>query len=159
MGSRPRPQLESALYFHRIALAHRELSVDNLGRALELLEECPQGLRQWEWHYLERLCRIDPLVVHDPGKAEVNSVAFSPDGERLATAGGDGTVKVWNLKTRGVIRSRAPFVFGHNCQFTTAPGQPILVSSYHPSQQNTSTGKLTEKMLTDVFRRARRGAE
>ena len=63
------------------------------------------------------------------------------------------------LKARGVIRSRAPFVFGHNCQFTTATGQPILVSSYHPSQQNTSTGKLTEKMLTDVFRRARRLAE
>ena len=63
------------------------------------------------------------------------------------------------LKARGVIRSRAPFVFGHDCQFTTAPGQPILVSSYHPSQQNTSTGKLTEKMLVDVFRRARRLAE
>ena len=63
------------------------------------------------------------------------------------------------LKARGAIRSRAPFVFGHNCQYTTAPGQPILVSSYHPSQQNTSTGKLTEKMLTDVFRRARRLAD
>jgi len=60
------------------------------------------------------------------------------------------------LKSRGVIRSRAPFVFGHNCQFTTAPGQPVLISSYHPSQQNTSTGKLTERMLLDVFRRARK---
>jgi uracil-DNA glycosylase len=63
------------------------------------------------------------------------------------------------LKSRGAIPSRAPFVFGHDCQFTTAPGQPILVSSYHPSQQNTSTGKLNEKMLLNVFRRARRLAE
>jgi uracil-DNA glycosylase family 4 len=63
------------------------------------------------------------------------------------------------LKSRGVISSRAGFVFGHDCEFRTAPGQPRLVSSYHPSQQNTSTGKLTEKMLADVFRRARRLAE
>jgi uracil-DNA glycosylase family 4 len=62
------------------------------------------------------------------------------------------------LKSRGVIRSRAAFVFGHDREFTTAPGQPLLISSYHPSQQNTSTGKLTEKMLIDVFRRARRRA-
>jgi uracil-DNA glycosylase family 4 len=60
------------------------------------------------------------------------------------------------LKSRGIIRSRAPFAFGHNRQFTIAPGQPVLLSSYHPSQQNTSTGKLTEKMLLDVFRKARR---
>jgi uracil-DNA glycosylase family 4 len=58
------------------------------------------------------------------------------------------------LKARGAIASRAPFVFGHNRQFRTGTGQPALVSSYHPSQQNTSTGKLTEKMLVEVFRRA-----
>jgi len=58
------------------------------------------------------------------------------------------------LKTRGVIKSRAAFVFGHNREFVTAEGQPLLISSYHPSQQNTSTGKLTEKMLVDVFRKA-----
>ena len=60
------------------------------------------------------------------------------------------------LQSRGLIRSRAAFKFGHNRIFETAPGQPVLISSYHPSQQNTSTGKLTEEMLSAVFRRARK---
>ena len=63
------------------------------------------------------------------------------------------------LKSRGAIRSRAPFVFGHNREFITVAGQPVLISSYHPSQQNTSTGKLTASMLVAVFRRARKAAE
>ena len=63
------------------------------------------------------------------------------------------------LKARGVIASRAGFVFGHDVQYRIAKGQPVLVASYHPSQQNTSTGKLNEKMLLAVFRRARRLAE
>jgi uracil-DNA glycosylase family 4 len=63
------------------------------------------------------------------------------------------------LKARGAIASRAAFRFGHDLQYRTGAGHPVLVSSYHPSQQNTSTGKLTEKMLTDVFRRARRLAD
>ena len=59
------------------------------------------------------------------------------------------------LKARGVIPSRAPFTFGHNREYSTGGAQPRLISSYHPSQQNTSTGKLTEKMLREVFQRAR----
>ena len=59
------------------------------------------------------------------------------------------------LKARGAIPSRSAFPFGHNRQFATGPGQAVLVSSYHPSQQNTSTGKLTERMLTEVFENAR----
>ncbi len=59
------------------------------------------------------------------------------------------------LQSRGLIRSRAAFAFGHDRVFETAPGQPVLISSYHPSQQNTSTGKLTEAMLIAVFQRAR----
>lgn len=60
------------------------------------------------------------------------------------------------LRARGAIASRAPFVFGHGREFPAGPGQPLLISSYHPSQQNTSTGRLTEAMLLDVFERARR---
>ncbi len=58
------------------------------------------------------------------------------------------------LRDRGVIRSRSAFVFAHNAAHRIGPGQPLLISSYHPSQQNTSTGKLTEKMLMQVFLKA-----
>ncbi len=63
------------------------------------------------------------------------------------------------LRDRGVIRSRSAFTFGHDREHHTGTGLPILISSYHPSQQNTSTGKLTAKMLREVFERARRFTE
>ena len=44
--------------------------------------------------------------------------------------------------------------FGHGLQASLSDGVTVI-SSYHPSQQNTQTGKLTEKMFDDVFRRAR----
>ena len=58
------------------------------------------------------------------------------------------------LRGRGIIRSRALFRFGHDAQYQI-PGGPMLIGSYHPSQQNTSTGKLTAPMLREVFARAR----
>ena len=63
------------------------------------------------------------------------------------------------LRDRAVIRSRSAFAFGHDREHHIGPGLPILISSYHPSQQNTSTGKLTAKMLRDVFERARQFSE
>ena len=58
------------------------------------------------------------------------------------------------LRDSGIIRSRARYVFGHKVQYEI-PGAAYLVASYHPSQQNTSTGKLTAEMLREVFERAR----
>ncbi|HUS06883.1 MAG TPA: uracil-DNA glycosylase family protein, partial [Bryobacteraceae bacterium] len=59
------------------------------------------------------------------------------------------------LRDAGVIASRSPVVFGHNRVHATGAPKPLLISSYHPSQQNTSTGKLTARMLQEVFESAR----
>jgi uracil-DNA glycosylase family 4 len=63
------------------------------------------------------------------------------------------------LRKEGKISRRSDFVFGHNTEHRTGPGQPLLISSFHPSQQNTSTGKLTESMFRAVFLRAKRHLE
>ncbi len=63
------------------------------------------------------------------------------------------------LRDRGGIASRAAFRFAHDAEHHTGPDAPVLLSSYHPSQQNTSTGKLTEAMLRQVFEHARQIAD
>jgi uracil-DNA glycosylase len=62
-----------------------------------------------------------------------------------------GGVAYQAMTTRFAVRPRPRF--GHGVEVTTAAG-PTLLCSFHPSQQNTFTGKLTEPMLDAVFSRA-----
>ena len=65
------------------------------------------------------------------------------------------------LRRRGIILAPRP-AFGHGAivdvsTLTNAPGSAprYLVGCYHPSRQNTNTGKLTASMMEDLFATAR----
>jgi uracil-DNA glycosylase family 4 len=51
------------------------------------------------------------------------------------------------------VRPKPPFA--HGAVYRPA-GSPIVIASYHPSRQNTNTGKLTPAMMDGVFRKAAR---
>ncbi|HEV2491440.1 MAG TPA: uracil-DNA glycosylase [Terriglobia bacterium] len=54
---------------------------------------------------------------------------------------------------------RSSFRFAHGASYALQAGLPRLFASYHPSQQNTQTGKLTPAMMRRVFREIRRYLE
>ena len=62
------------------------------------------------------------------------------------------------LKRRGQLVSRAPYVFKHGASYPMPDGRTLL-ASYHPSNQNTQTGKLTRPMFLNIFKEAVRVAD
>ncbi len=63
----------------------------------------------------------------------------------------DYTLKLY----RGMGHSIPRLDFGHGAVHKMGEGLPWLVVSYHPSQQNTQTGRLTEEMFDQVWETAR----
>jgi uracil-DNA glycosylase family 4 len=64
----------------------------------------------------------------------------------------DGCLRLF--RARGWLTQPRPPVFAHAALYQE-PGMPFLLASYHPSQQNTFTGKLTPTMMRAIFATAR----
>src|SRR5437588_8409318 len=57
------------------------------------------------------------------------------------------------LKRRGLLTSRKDYIFKHAASYKM-PDRKVLLASYHPSNQNTQTGRLTRDMFLEIFRQA-----
>ena len=84
-------------------------------------------------------CAVE-LMPHLRGMVCLGKVAF------------DACLRLY--RRRGWLPAGPRLIFGHGVMHQWT-GVPFLVASYHPSQQNTFTGKLTPEMLRNVFQQAR----
>jgi WD40 repeat protein/serine/threonine protein kinase len=99
-----------ALYAASMHLAHQAWWDNHIRRVKDLLDDetfrptvdDPLDLRGWEWFYLRGLCHKDVRTL-DTGSHGMVSVAFDKEGERVAVASHDATVRVWNADTGQII--------------------------------------------------------
>jgi WD40 repeat protein len=102
-------QLQHTLYAAHMNLAQQAWEAGGAGRVLDLLEQHrpklgESDLRGFEWDYLNRLCHSDLLTLKGHTDA-VTSIAYSPDGKRLASASWDKTMKMWDAQTGQELRT------------------------------------------------------
>jgi hypothetical protein len=98
-----RNQEKARAYLQDIPRAQQHVNAGDLTEASKLLAkyvpaEDEKDHRAWDWYFLSAQCREKEFSVRRHAAA-VLAVAWNPDGKRLASADGQGVVKVWDVNS------------------------------------------------------------
>ena len=86
------------LYSQLIALANTEIENNNIGRAEQILKQCPDDFRQWEWRLLNSLIeQHQPMQLLEFPGDQVRTLVVSPDGNQIAGGDYSGKIRVWRI--------------------------------------------------------------
>jgi WD40 repeat protein/serine/threonine protein kinase len=120
------------LYDAHMRLAQSDWEEARVKRVVELLEEHQplpgeEDLRGFEWYYLKRLTdtALRTLKGH---RGQVWSVAFGPEGKRLASAGDDCKIRMWDLAT------------GQEISVFDGHAQPVVSVAFSPNGKRLASG-------------------
>ena len=86
-------QLERTLYFNRIGFAHAAHLANDSARMRQLLDECPQALRGWEWSYLNSIIDLSDQSIQAQDFGHVGA-SMSENGKRLMSWDHVGSLNV-----------------------------------------------------------------
>ena len=96
-------ELALSKYAASMRLAYHEKENRNAGTVRRLLDDAPEELRGWEWHYLNRSIQSERLRLS--GHQGRNRVAvYSPDGTKILTANEERIACLWDAKTGELLR-------------------------------------------------------
>jgi uracil-DNA glycosylase family 4 len=114
--------------------------------------------------FITAVCRCAPPDNKPTGEEIANCLPFltremdllKPKGVvALGRIALDGLLGLWASQEYGLPRVE----FGHGAFYRLGEGLPWLLASYHPSRQNTQTGRLTVEMFDSIWKKAREEME
>jgi len=100
-------------YLEDMPVVQKHLDARERARAREMLAQWEPVANQpdhrgWEWYFLDALCNEVQFSVRGH-RGPVQAAGWAPDGDRLASADGQGNVKVWSVpEAKEIIAVRAP---------------------------------------------------